>query len=664
MRALVRVTERLSFRTKLTLSFVTLSVVTITVVSTLLTAFQNHQAVEGLRTKATRYASLLSPQLSAVVAFNDQLTAKEVFDSFAADPDVSGVAVYGPYGLLIAGSGVHPEQLTALATPELPAFGHVIVLAPVVSPEGPSGRLYISLTTANVEQDRRRGTITAVTTALTALALSVIIASLLSRAVALRVRRMADAANRIANGDLEQPDIEAGPADEVGHLARAFNSMVAQLRRQFADRALLAATEQSRLEELVATRTGELEESREQYRLVAESTNAIPFIYAPHLSAFTYVGPQAAARLAYPLEDWRSPAFLERLLCGTADAETVLGRFRGQPDLGDFDFECGARSQDGRQLQLRWVVTRREARGERWLHGLILDITTQRHLEQELAQSQKLESVGRLASGVAHEINTPVQFVSDSAHFLQTATADLLTVIDKLHVVRDAAVAGEPWADAVAEAAAAEADADLEYLVTQVPKALERCLDGLGRVTTIVRSMKEFAHPDTKEKAAVDLNRAIESTLTIARGEYKYVADLDTHFEQLPRVMCHIGDVNQAVLNIVINAAHAVQDVVKDTGQRGRITVATAAEGADVIIRIGDTGGGIPAHVADRIFDPFFTTKEVGRGTGQGLSIARQVIVDRHQGDLRFETTPGVGTTFVIRLPVNGGDPALGRAAA
>jgi signal transduction histidine kinase len=264
-------------------------------------------------------------------------------------------------------------------------------------------------------------------------------------------------------------------------------------------------------------------------------------------------------------------------------------------------------------------------------------------IELELRQAQKLESVGRLAAGVAHEINTPVQFVSDSLHFVRDGMTDLFSVINKLE---------------------ATDDTDLPYLVEHMPKALDRALDGLDRVATIVRSMKEFAHPDAKEMADTDLNRAVESTLIMARNEYKYVAELETELGELPPVRCHVGELNQAVLNIVVNAAHAIGDVVQGTSARGRIRVRTYREGDEVVISIMDTGGGIPDYTRDYIFDPFFTTKEVGRGTGQGLAIARSVIVDKHHGRLEFETAVGKGTTFFIRLAINGGQHASSAEAA
>ena len=197
-----------------------------------------------------------------------------------------------------------------------------------------------------------------------------------------------------------------------------------------------------------------------------------------------------------------------------------------------------------------------------------------------------------------------------------------------------------------------EAAADIEYLTAEIPSAIDQTLDGIGRVATIVRALKEFAHPDQKDMTATDLNQAVLCTLTVARNEVKYVADVETELGDLPLVVCHPGEINQVILNLVVNAAHAIADVVAGTEGRGLIRVKTTRDDDAVVIAISDTGGGIPAAVQPRIFDPFFTTKPVGRGTGQGLSIARNVVVDKHGGTLTFETEIGRGSTFFVRLPL------------
>ena len=246
--------------------------------------------------------------------------------------------------------------------------------------------------------------------------------------------------------------------------------------------------------------------------------------------------------------------------------------------------------------------------------------------------------------GVAHEINTPIQFVGDSVHFLREAFAELQGHLERYRAAAETAAVAR-------RGGRAEAEADLEFLTAEIPESLERALEGIERVAEIVRAMKEFAHPQRAEQAAADLNRAIDSTLTVARNEWKYVADVVTDLGELPPVVCHLGELNQVILNLVVNAAHAIADA---GAGRGVIRVATRAAGEWVEITVSDTGAGIPEAIRDRIFDPFFTTKEVGRGTGQGLAIARAIVVDKHGGTLDFETEVGRGTTFRIRLPVAG----------
>jgi signal transduction histidine kinase len=275
-------------------------------------------------------------------------------------------------------------------------------------------------------------------------------------------------------------------------------------------------------------------------------------------------------------------------------------------------------------------------------------------LEVELRQAQKLESVGRLAAGVAHEINTPIQYVSDSCTYLHTAVGDLSLL---LQTYRDGvawAAAGELDVAMLSTAMqCAEEECDADYALEQIPRAVTRSLEGLDRVATIVRSLREFAHPDRSERAWADVNRAITSTLEIARNEYKYVADLRLDLGELPEIHCHLGELNQAILNVVVNAAHAIDSVVAGSERRGEIAVSTRHHDGDVVITVADTGTGIPADIVEKIFDPFFTTKEVGKGTGQGLAIVRSVVVDKHGGKLEVDTEVGLGTTFRMRLPVD-----------
>ena len=311
------------------------------------------------------------------------------------------------------------------------------------------------------------------------------------------------------------------------------------------------------------------------------------------------------------------------------------------------------RQEQRRMEVLEATVRERTAELEQSNEALRRTMDERQRFEIELRLAQKLEAVGRLASGIAHEINTPVQFVSDSVEFVREAVQELLRLRDR-HRLLLPQLAARPELQAVAaELAEADTRADLDYFSEQVPKALDRAINGLERVATLVRSMKQFASGESQKMAPADLNEAIASTLVIAPSEYKYVAELETDYGELPPVSCVISEINQVVLNLVINAAHAVADVVAGTGDRGRIKVSTRAENQGVVITISDTGSGVPAAIRDKIFDPFFTTKEVGRGTGQGLAMARSVIVEKHGGSISFETEEGRGTTFFIRLPAD-----------
>jgi len=285
--------------------------------------------------------------------------------------------------------------------------------------------------------------------------------------------------------------------------------------------------------------------------------------------------------------------------------------------------------------------------------SIVRDVTERIQMERQLRQAQKLESIGQLAAGIAHEINTPTQYVSDNTVFLQRAFAGLMDAVAAGSTLLETTRTGHVDDDAIATAEAAFKKARLDFLQKQVPPAFEQSLEGLEQVSRIVGAMKEFSHP-AQDKTGLDLNRAIQSTITVARNEWKYVAEMHTGFdESLPLVPCLPGEFNQVILNIIVNAAHAIGDVVGDGADgRGQITVTTRHAGDFAEVRITDTGAGMSEDVRARIFDAFFTTKEVGRGTGQGLAIAYNVIVEKHGGTIDVESAPGAGTTFIICLPL------------
>ena len=272
----------------------------------------------------------------------------------------------------------------------------------------------------------------------------------------------------------------------------------------------------------------------------------------------------------------------------------------------------------------------------------------------QLVQMQKLEAIGELAAGIAHEINTPTQYVGDNIHFLHDSLSDILAVLNAYANLLDAVKQDALIDEQMTAAESALKAADLDFLIPEWSSALSQSLDGVARIAHIVGAMKAFSHPDTNEKEPVNINETIDNTITVCRNEWKYVADLTTDFEpSLPLVPCYPQELSQVILNLVVNAAHAIGDVVGGhSGNKGKITISTRQNKRLIEIRIRDTGGGIPEAIRDKIFDPFFTTKEVGKGTGQGLSMAYASIVERHQGKLKVQSEVDKGTTFIIQLPV------------
>jgi len=284
--------------------------------------------------------------------------------------------------------------------------------------------------------------------------------------------------------------------------------------------------------------------------------------------------------------------------------------------------------------------------------SLKLEMQRREQMELELRQAQKLESVGRLAAGIAHEINTPAQYVSDNVSFLGESFKSMQLLIDKYRQAVET-LATTPGHEKLAEEIRMfEKVNDLKYFQENVPEAIKEVSDGMSNISTIVSAMKDFAQPDNQVKVAADMNQALLATLAVTKSEYRNIAEIETIFGELPMVPCHIGYLNQAFLNLIINATHAIREVAKEEGEKGKIRVKTSFDGEKVRIEIEDTGIGIPADIHDRVFDPFFTTKQEGQGRGQGLSVARSIVVNKHGGSLTFTSEPGKGTAFIILLPV------------
>ena len=448
-------------------------------------------------------------------------------------------------------------------------------------------------------------------------------------------------------------------------------------RRHVTRRALTAARaeladEHRQLEQHIAdSRRAEaaLRESEERWRtLLANSQEIVTLVNADGI--LSYVSPSIERWLGHKPED----------VIG-ADAASMLH----PDDSGAFraTFAAAAADTERRQFPVHHRVRHQDGTWhslESTLVGLVhdpaigavlvtaRDVTDWVMLERERQRldlqrrvSQRLEAVGQLAAGVAPEINTPMQFVSDSVTFLRESVDALLSLTN---LYRDLLHTEEPIDKDERRRRAAEAEdaADLDYLSERIPGAFDRTVEGIGRVTSIVKAMKRFSHAASVETTPADLNEALETTLAVCRNEYKYVADVELDLGDLPLVTCNIGELNQVFLNLIINAAQAIGEVADGSARRGTIRIVTRVEHADVAVEVADDGPGIAPELQDRIYEPFFTTKEIGQGSGQGLAIARTTI-EQHGGSIECASSPGHGTTFTLRIPIQRREGAPARAA-
>jgi signal transduction histidine kinase/HAMP domain-containing protein len=444
--------------------------------------------------------------------------------------------------------------------------------------------------------------------------------------------------------------------DEIGALTDAFNQMLGGMQER--DHEL--GSHRQNLERTVQERTLALSKRNADMRLVldtveqglatidlrghldAERSRAFDvFFGAPTADArfFEHVS-GGDPRLSLELEQ----GFL-RVMAGAAGTSPNADPSKLRLAIGERHFDLAYKPLDAAGVVNGALLTVSDVTAE------IKQASAHERLERELQLSQKLEGVGQLAAGIAHEINTPMQYVGDNLAFLTRAFDKLSEHVTNLH----AAVAPGGAAsleDARATLETSHARLKLGFLSKNVPKALKDASAGVEHVSSIVRAMKSFAHVDGDEKTNGDLNQAIQDTLMVAQNEYKSAATVETDLAPLPSVLCFPGKLNQVFLNLIVNAAHAVVEAKRETG--GKIRVRSRAEGAVVAVTISDNGLGIPQPIQHKVFDPFFTTKPVGKGTGQGLAISRSIIVDAHGGTLSFETEPGQGTAFTVRLPVDG----------
>ncbi|MES9996817.1 ATP-binding protein [Desulfovibrio aminophilus] len=625
----------------------------------------------------------------------DTLSMRRLVEKCGTLRDVSLVAVIGLDGAVRAASRSDPEiradlvrramegnlpvtvsreERAILVTPL-----HGQVFSPVFSDV--SGVLYLEMDLGPMLAELRLlyGSILAVAALLVGL-MSVWAVLLLRREVIARLALVAGGLSRMRSGDLgfRLPlDGSLGRADEIGDLARHFNAMAENLdARTLAQ--IRAETElqgaYSALEEKVRGRTVELAETNErlsaqiderrhaEWRLkehqiflstVLDGIQAAIFVFDPQQGRMVSSNSVAQALIRMDGETIVSASCSKEIQV----AFVVEGRKFNLlcPDWGEKSAyqEGVVHLPEGKSFPASRQLMEIFVDGREHLAQIVFDITERKNLERRLGMAQKLESIGLLAAGIAHEINTPVQYVGDSVRFVRDSFQDMTGFLDACAALRVRVSGAGSALEEMRRVDETAAEADLDFLLDEVPKACGRALDGLDRVARIVQAMKNFSHPGGDEKKPTDINKAIQNTVIVARNEWKYAAEVETALSpDLPLISCYAGDINQVLLNMLVNASHAIVEKVGDGGDKGLIRISTLPAGEFVEIRIADTGAGIPRENMERIFDPFFTTKPVGQGTGQGLTIAHDIIVNKHGGRIDVESEVGVGTTFILRLPV------------
>jgi signal transduction histidine kinase/HAMP domain-containing protein len=643
--------SRTSLRHRLTLLVGGTTALTLVTSFIAFSLFERGSIRQGLVRNLRTQAQVLSPMAVADLDFGSLMDSNRSLAALSANRHILAARLFDAAGNLVASTapkkGGPPLPDRAPRTESYAFHDHVLdLVVQLREEERVRGTLFIRSDLAQIDEQFRATLRIFGGAGLVLLLLVILLGYVLQRQVTAPILALAEGAGRVSLGgdfSLRFPEVQGG---EIGVLSRAFNEMLGQI--QEGDRRLHAY--QDHLEEQVVRRSEMLQRTQ---LLLSATLDALPAFIAILDSHGTVLD------VNRKWEDFRDPGnpLVGGVLVGSdyraacsappASAASLQAAGRGlleflsrEDEAWRMDYEfLGAQGP-------RWfriMATRFQAGEGSHLVVMHVDESDQRRMEIQLRQAQKLESIGQLAAGIAHEINTPIQYIGDNATFLRRSFEELLGLLATLEA--DRAKEDEPDGE------------DIPYLRAEIPKAIDQTLEGVGRVSRIVNAMKEFSHPGTEDMTRTDLNRAIENTALVCRSEWKYVADLRLELDPLlPSIPCHPGPINQVILNLIINASHAVAENLRP-GSKGWIRIATRPTEDGVEILVEDSGKGVPPEIRPRIFDPFFTTKPVGKGTGQGLAMVYSTVVRQHNGTITVSGAPGQGAVFTVRLP-GGREPA------
>ena len=428
--------------------------------------------------------------------------------------------------------------------------------------------------------------------------------------------------------------------DAAGHLEKVEGIAEDITKRKEAEEKLARYHES--LEETIRQRTAEVLEKQTFLEEVLEGIQAAVIVIHRDIQVVVDCNSIAVKLLGYDRKD----------MIGARNFIRIDSKLFGDLSEKSLNREFVTSRKDGTTLPVLRNVLPVVYKGLPTYAVILFDISERKALERQVSMAQKLQSIGQLAAGIAHEINTPIQYIGSNITFLAESFKQLLDLHRQYHDLLEKAQEDLDINDCLARATKIVEDLDLDFLIEEVPQAIQQSLNGVDQVASIVKAMKQFAHPEQDTLAVIDINSALEQTTIVARNEWKYVADLELDLDpEKPTIEGYPGPLNQVFLNIIVNATQAIAERVGNSGAKGKIAVRTATEKAAVLVEVSDTGNGIPADKINKVFDPFFTTKEVGKGTGQGLSIAYDIITNKHKGTIDVASTVGEGTTFTLRLP-------------
>lgn len=612
-------------------------------------AFVSSETIRNL--KLTRgHVEILSDVIGyncrAPLAFDDRQAAAEILAALAAESQVLSAAVYDQNGNIFASyqSGKTNESIPPKPSEDGDYYDgdHLLWFKGIVFADKKVGTVFIHIDLASLYAALKTDSLIALLIMALSVTVAFVLSAKLQSVISKPILHLVDIIKRVSQD--KDYTVRATPsgAGELGLLINGFNEMLNQINT----RDIELEKHRSSLEEEVEARTAEVTAILDTAPDAIITCNGKGEITKFNHAAEEMLQIPEAEAIKGKITDFIKPPGMET---AQLDADTLFKQLTKNTSS-----EVVGIRKTGETFPMELSFSDVTLGSQQLITILGRDISQRKTMEGRLLQAQKLESIGQLAAGIAHEINTPIQYISDNTCFLKAQFAELLQLIEGVNTFLNTDSADDVMEANMRELKRQADEADISFLVEEVPKALDQSLEGLQRVAEIVRSMREFSHPGKREKIALNINEAITSTLTVSRNEWKYVADVKTDLDPtLPLVPCYPGDFNQVILNIIVNAAQAIAEVIDTTKEeKGEIFIKTRGTHKAVEISISDTGGGIPTHLHSRIFDPFFTTKEVGKGTGQGLAIAHQVVVERHNGTIDVQSEIGKGSTFIITIPL------------